>query len=197
MAIGALLQHQWYLILAAPFAIVILYRLIRSSKSGKYATDFVKLRLPIFGTIISKSTLSRFTRTLGTLISSGVPILEALNIVKEATPNVVVSSAIGKVHDSIREGESMAAPLAASKVCDAMVVNMVDVGEETGELDKMLLKVADTYDEDVDAMVSGMMSLMEPILIVGMGSIVGFIVISLFLPLIKLMTSMGEGGAGG
>jgi len=152
----------------------------------------VKLKLPVFGIIVSKSTVSRFARTLGTLITSGVPILEALNIVKEATGNTVVAAAVNKVHDSIREGESMAGPLDASKICDPMVVNMVDVGEETGELDKMLLKVADTYDEDVDALVGGMMSLIEPLLIVGMGVTVGFIVIALFLPLINLMETMGQ-----
>ena len=190
VAAGNMIKNYWFLILPAPFVLVILYRLIVMSKSGRYGVDLVKLRLPIFGVIVNKSTISRFARTLGTLITSGVPILEALNIVKEATPNVVVSTAIGKVHDSIREGESMAAPLAASKVCDAMVINMIDVGEETGELDKMLLKVADTYDEDVDTLVTGMMSLIEPMLIVGMGVTVGFIVIALFLPLIDLMKNM-------
>jgi type IV pilus assembly protein PilC len=189
---GNLVQHHWWLFLAVPLASFILYRLIVFTKSGRYALDFVKLKLPIFGIIVSKSTVSRFARTLGTLITSGVPILEALNIVKEATGNTVVAAAVNKVHDSIREGESMAAPLAASKICDPMVVNMVDVGEETGELDKMLLKVADTYDEDVDALVGGMMSLIEPLLIVGMGVTVGFIVIALFLPLIDLMETMGQ-----
>ena len=190
---GNVVQHHWWVFLAVPFGLFVLYRLIVFSKSGRYAVDFVKLKLPIFGIIVNKSTVSRFARTLGTLITSGVPILEALNIVKEATGNAVVAAAVGKVHDSIREGESMAAPLAASEICDDMVVNMVDVGEETGELDKMLLKVADTYDEDVDALVSGMMSLIEPLLIVGMGITVGFIVIALFLPLIDLMQTMGKG----
>ena len=190
---GNLVQHHWWLFLAVPLGLFILYRLIIFTKSGRYALDFVKLKLPVFGIIVSKSTVSRFARTLGTLITSGVPILEALNIVKEATGNTVVAAAVNKVHDSIREGESMAGPLDASKICDPMVVNMVDVGEETGELDKMLLKVADTYDEDVDALVGGMMSLIEPLLIVGMGVTVGFIVIALFLPLINLMETMGQG----
>jgi len=189
---GDIVQHQWWLFLTIPFAAFILYRLIVFTKSGRYALDFVQLKLPILGIIVNKSAISRFARTLGTLITSGVPILEALNIVKEATGNTVVAAAVGKVHDSIREGESMAAPLNAAKVCDAMVINMIDVGEETGELDKMLLKVADTYDEDVDALVGGMMSLMEPLLIVGMGLTVGFIVIALFLPLIDLMQNMGK-----
>ncbi len=190
--IGNLIKNQWYLIPLIPFVLVVSYRLIVFTKVGRYAVDYVKLRLPVFGVISSKSTLSRFARTLGTLITSGVPILEALNIVKDATPNVVISTAIGKVHDSIREGDNIAAPLAASKVCDGMVVNMIDVGEETGELDKMLLKIADTYDEDVDALVGGMMSLIEPLLIVGLGLSVGFIVIALFLPLINLMKTMGS-----
>ena len=187
---GKFIQNQWYVVLALPIGLVVAYRVTVYTRAGRYAMDFVKLKLPIFGIITSKSTISRFARTLGTLITSGVPILEALNIVKEATPNTVVSTAIGKVHDSIREGESMAPPLEASKVCDQMVVNMVDVGEETGELDKMLLKIADTYEEDVDALVTGMMSLLEPLLIVGMGLTVGFIVIALFLPLVDLMKNM-------
>ena len=190
--VGQFIQNRWYLIPAIPFGMILLYRLIVFSKSGRYAVDFAKLRLPIFGIIVSKSTISRFARTLGTLITSGVPILEALNIVKDATPNAVISGAIAKVHDSIREGESMAAPLAASKVVDPMVVNMVDVGEETGELDKMLVKVAETYDEDVDALVGGLMSLIEPLLIVGLGMSVGFIVIALFMPLIDLMQTIGK-----
>ena len=192
MAGGDLVKNYWYMIPIIPFTLFALYRLIVFTKSGRYGLDFVKLKMPVFGVIVNKSSISRFARTLGTLVASGVPILEALNIVKEATGNLVVSTAIGRVHDSIREGESMAAPLGASKVCDPMVVNMIDVGEETGELDKMLLKVADTYDEDVDALVGGMMSLIEPILIVGMGLTVGFIVIALFLPLIDLMKTMGQ-----
>ncbi len=187
-----LVQSGWWMIPVVLFAAFVTYRLVAFTRSGRYAIDFVKLKLPLFGTIVSKSTISRFARTLGTLITSGVPILEALNIVKEATGNAVISVAIGKVHDSIREGENMAGPLSASKICDPMVINMIDVGEETGELDKMLLKVADTYDEDVDALVGGMMSLIEPLLIVGMGLTVGFIVIALFLPLIELMKTMGS-----
>ncbi|MBM4045984.1 MAG: type II secretion system F family protein, partial [Planctomycetes bacterium] len=134
-----------------------------------------------------------FCRTLATLIASGVPILEALNIVRETTGNSVLTSAITRIHDSVREGESIAAPLKQSKVCDDMVVNMVDVGEETGELDKMLTKISDNYDEEVDTLVEGMVSLIEPIMIIFMGLAVGGIVIALFLPLIKLMGSIGSG----
>jgi len=148
--------------------------------------------MPLFGMIISKSIISRFARTLGTLIASGVPILEALSIVKDATGNAVFENAIGNVHDSIREGENIVGPLAAAKVVDSMVLNMVDVGEETGELDKMLLKIADTYDEDVDALVGGLMSLIEPLLIVFLGGAVGFIVVALFMPLVSLMQNIGQ-----
>ena len=165
---------------------------------GRYVVDFVKLHLPLFGTIVNKSVVSRFARTLGTLVASGVPILEALNITRDTCGNEVVARAIGKVHDSIREGESMEDPLRQSKVCDEMVVNMVAVGEETGELDRMLLKISDTYDDDVDTAVEGLTSLLEPLMIVVLAVIIGTIVISLFAPLIALITQMSgaEGGAG-
>jgi len=176
----------WYVI-GIPIALLIFYKLVRKSSGGRYVTDKIKLKLPLFGVIISKSSISRFCRTLGTLITSGVPILEALNIVKDTSGNEVVARAIGKVHDSIREGETIAEPLRQSKVCDEMVVNMIDVGEETGDLDKMLIKVADTYDDDVDTLVASMVSLLEPLLIIFLGASVGFIVISLFLPLVQLM----------
>jgi len=194
MLIGASnwLKNYWYLIPLGPIAVLILVKAVGANKTGRYVIDTIKLKIPLFGMIIRKSTVSRFARTLGTLITSGVPILEALSIVKEATGNAVFETAMGRVHDSIREGENIAGPLAQTKIVDAMVLNMVDVGEETGELDKMLLKVADTYDEDVDALVSGLMSLIEPLLIVGLGGIVAFIVISLFLPLISLMQQIGR-----
>ena len=186
------LQEYWYLIPAVPGGFWLLLKIITSNRTGRYALDFIKLKMPLFGIIISKSTVSRFARTLGTLIASGVPILEALSIVKAASGNAVFEQAIGRVHDSIREGENIVGPLAQAKVVDNMVLNMIDVGEETGELDKMLIKVADTYDEDVDALVSGLMSLIEPLLIVFMGGAVGFIVVALFLPLITLMQNIGQ-----
>ena len=186
------LQEYWYLIPAVPGGFWLLLKIITSNRTGRYALDFIKLKMPLFGIIISKSTVSRFCRTLGTLIASGVPILEALSIVKAASGNAVFEQAIGRVHDSIREGENIVGPLAQAKVVDNMVLNMIDVGEETGELDKMLIKVADTYDEDVDALVSGLMSLIEPLLIVFMGGAVGFIVVALFLPLITLMQNIGQ-----
>jgi type IV pilus assembly protein PilC len=144
----------------------------------------VKLKIPILGGILAKTAIARFTRTLGTLISAGVPILDALNITKETCGNEVYSRALVKVHDAIREGESMADPLRATKVCDAMVVNMIDVGEETGDLDKMLMKIADNYDSDVDVLVGSLISILEPVMVVVLGVIVGFIVIALFMPMI-------------
>ena len=171
--------------------IVVAYKLVTSNKSGKMIIDRVVISLPLFGEIIRKSSISRFTRTLGTLITSGVPILEALAIVRGAISNQVIANAVTAVHDSIREGESIAEPLAQSGEFDDIVVNMIDVGEETGELDKMLIKIADNYDEEVDVLVTSMVSLMEPALIIFMGLIIGFIVISLFLPLITLVQHMG------
>ena len=188
------LKNYYYLIPLIPFGLFVSMKVVGANKTGRYIIDKIKLKIPLFGQIISKSTISRFCRTLGTLIASGVPILEALSIVKEASGNAVFENAIGRVHDSIREGENIVGPMAACKIVDAMVLNMIDVGEETGELDKMLLKIADTYDEDVDALVGGLMSLIEPLLIVFLGGAVGFIVVALFMPLIALMQNIGHGG---
>jgi len=185
-------RMNYLFLILTPVIFLVAVKLIRKSRGGRYVVDLVKMRIPIFGQIVRKSAISRFCRTLGTLIASGVPILEALNIVRDTTGNEVVARAITRVHDSIREGETVAEPLRQSRVCDAMVVNMVDVGEETGDLDKMLIKVADAYDEDVDNMVASMVSLLEPLLIVFLGCSVGFIVISLFLPLVKLIQELGR-----
>jgi len=180
----------WYLLPVIPIGIFVLYKAIRSTKTGRYISDWLKFRIPLFGKVINKGAIARFTRTFGTLIGSGVPILEALNISRDTAGNYVLANAISSVHDSIREGDPIAAPLSESKVCDAMVVNMIDVGEETGNLDTMLLKIADNYDEEVDVAVEGLTSALEPIMVVCLGLVIGFIVISLFLPLIKLMNSL-------
>jgi type IV pilus assembly protein PilC len=185
-------EYGWAYVLFAPIGIVLLIKLIRISEGGKYAVDLVKLKIPILGGILSKTAIARFTRTLGTLISAGVPILDAINITKETCGNEVYSRALIKVHDAIREGESMADPLRATKVCDAIVVNMVDVGEETGDLDKMLIKVADNYDSDVDVLVGSLISILEPVMVVVLGLIVGFIVIALFAPMISLIQTVSS-----
>ncbi len=160
---------------------------IGRTEKGRRALDLFKLRMPVFGNIMKKSSVARFCRTLGTLIASGVPILEALRIVKDAIPNVVIQRAIEDVHGSIREGDTIADPLRQSGIFDELLINMIDVGEETGELDKMLMKIADNYEADVDVAVEGMSSLLEPLLIVGMGLAVGFIVVALFLPLVSII----------
>jgi type IV pilus assembly protein PilC len=186
--------NGWIYLIASPFVLIGLIRLIRMSEGGKYAVDVVKLKIPILGAILGKTAVARFTRTLGTLISAGVPILDAINITKETAGNEVYARALLKVHDAIREGESMADPLRATKVVDAIVVNMIDVGEETGDLDKMLMKVADNYDSDVDVLVSSLISILEPVMVVVLGVIVGFIVIALFMPMITLIQGMTSGG---
>ncbi len=183
-------QYGWVYIICSPIVFVGLLKLLKMSQGGRYFVDVVKLKIPILGSIVGKSVIGRFTRTLGTLISAGVPILDALNITKETCGNEVYARALVKVHDAIREGESMADPLRATKVCDAIVVNMVDVGEETGDLDKMLMKVADNYDSDVDVLVGSLISILEPVMVVVLGLIVGFIVIALFMPMITLIGSV-------
>lgn len=188
-------DYGWAYVLFSPIAIILLIKLIRISEGGKYFVDMVKLKIPILGAILGKTAIARFTRTLGTLISAGVPILDAINITKETCGNEVYSRALAKVHDAIREGESMADPLRATKVCDAIVVNMVDVGEETGDLDKMLIKIADNYDNDVDVLVGSLISILEPVMVVILGVIVGFIVIALFAPMISLIQSVSSPSA--
>ncbi len=185
----------WWVVVIAGILLVILIKVSGKTKGGRYTLDKFKLHVPVFGVIIRKSVIARFCRTLGTLIQSGVPILEALAIVKGALGNEVVSSAVSKVHDSIREGETIAEPLAQSGIFDDMVINMIDVGEETGELDKMLMKIADNYELEVDSAVSNLMSILEPILIIGMGLTIGFIVVALFLPLVDLIQGMSGGSS--
>ena len=180
----------WAVILFGPLAIFMLFKLIRSSKGGRYTTDVIGVKVPILGGLLRKSAIARFTRTLGTLISAGVPILEAINITRDTVGNEVYARAMQKCHDAIREGESFAAPLRQTNTCDGLVVNMIDVGEETGELDKMLLKIADNFEEELDVAVKSMTSLLEPVMIVGLGGAVGFIVVALFMPLVELIQAV-------
>jgi type IV pilus assembly protein PilC len=182
--------------LAVVAGVVILFMLFKSTKFGRHVWDKFKLKMPVLGPVISKVAISRFTRTLGTLVSSGVPILQALTIVKETAGNVIVSNAVASVHESVKEGETITAPLEASGVFPPMVISMVDVGEQTGALPEMLLKIADNYDEEVDNAVAAMTSLLEPIMIVFLAVIVGSIVIAMFLPLIDLMNRVGDTGGG-
>ena len=177
--------------------VIIFLLIINKTKLGRLLWDKFQLKMPALGPVISKVAISRFTRTLGTLVSSGVPILQALTIVKETAGNVVISNAIVKVHESVKEGETITAPLEASGAFPPMVVSMVDVGEQTGAMPEMLLKIADNYDEEVDNAVSAMTSLLEPIMIVFLAVIVGSIVIAMFLPLISMISNMSGDDAGG
>ena len=177
--------------LCAAAGLAALVWLVRT-RFGRRLFDRFKLGMPILGNVIGQVAISRFTRTLGTLVSSGVPILQALTIVRETSGNVVVGSAIARIHDSVKEGETITAPLAASGVFPPLVIGMVDVGEQTGALPEMLMKIADTYDEEVDNAVSAMTSLLEPVMIVLLAVIVGGIVIALFLPLITIIDGAGD-----
>jgi type IV pilus assembly protein PilC len=199
MAISDMIKDHILETLAILVVLVIAFLLFIRTKFGRLVWDKCKLKMPAVGPVISKVAISRFCRTLGTLVSSGVPILQALTIVKETAGNVVISNAVVKVHESVKEGETITAPLEGSGVFPPMVVSMVDVGEQTGALPEMLLKIADNYDEEVDNAVAAMTSLLEPIMIVFLAVIVGSIVIAMFLPLIQMITNLSgdEGGSGG
>lgn len=183
-------QYGWAILLGSPVGFIMLFRLVRMSRTGRLVIDTIGLKIPVLGQIMSKTSIARFTRTLGTLIGAGVPILEALSITRETAGNEVFRKALGDVHDSIRRGETFAEPLRKAKVCDVMVTNMIDVGEETGELDKMLMKVADNYDEEVDVLVGSLVSLLEPVMVILLGGICGFIVIALFMPMVSLISEL-------
>lgn len=182
----------WYILPLFPVAIWLILKLIRLNRAGAYILDKIKLSLPVSGQIVEKTVVARTMRTLGTLISSGVPILEALAIVRETSMNVVFEEAYQRVYESIREGETIAQPMKESRLVDDMVVNMIDVGEETGDLDTMLNKIAEVYDEEVDVLVESLISLLEPIMIVILGFIVGTIVIALFMPLLALLEGLSS-----
>ena len=180
----------WIIVVIAVILIKLLIDFGRRIGRVRYMLDMIKLKFPVTGKLTCKIAVSRFGRTLGTLVASGVPILQALNIVKETADNEVVVRGLSMVHDSIKEGESIVVPLRQVFIFDPVVVNMIAVGEETGQLDNMLIKIADTYENEVDVIISGLTSLLEPFLIIAMAVIIGFIVISLFLPLVKLLSSM-------
>jgi len=186
-------QYGWLIILGSPLAFTILYKLLARSPAGKYLLDRFSLHIPILGQILRKTAVARFTRTLGTLLTAGVPILQAITITKDTSGNAVFQRALTQVHDAIRQGESFAAPLRSVNIANDMVINMIDVGEETGDLDKMLVKIAENYDEEVDVLVGSLVSLLEPIMVVTLGAIVGTIVLALFLPLVAILNSISGG----
>ncbi len=194
LGISDTIANHFVYVAAGTFALFILLKLAIRTKLGRRIFDRLKLNFPVLGAVVSKVAISRFARTLGTLVSSGVPILQALMIVKETSGNVIVGNAVTAVHESVKEGETITAPLEASGVFPPMVISMVDVGEQTGALPEMLMKIADNYDDEVDNAVSAMTSLLEPIMIVFLAVIVGSIVIALFLPLITLIDKLGSDG---
>lgn len=222
MAISDSFVYYWWILIAIPVGIWLLIKMMNQFDYCRFGWNLFTLKMPIFGQLVEKNAIARAMRTLGTLVSSGVPIIEAITITRETTGNGVFERLFDKILDAIRQGESIAVPIKENsvppihpiaifwwcffcggpvglliymmkfrqKIMDDMVVNMIDVGEETGELDKMLYKVADTYDEEVNVLTDSLMSLMEPLLIIFLGGMVGFIVISLFMPLISLITKL-------
>lgn len=187
------MKVKWWLLLLGVNSFIIFIKLMGKVRTVKRVMDRVSLKTPLIGDLVTKVAVARFARTLGTLLTSGVPVLQALKITKETIGNEVIQNAIQKVHDSVKEGDTIATPLDEAKVFPAMVVNMIDVGEETGSLDAMLTKVADIYDAEVEAAVEAMLSLMEPAIIIILGGIIGFIVVSLYLPIFTLGDAISGG----
>ena len=187
-----LMKDHGLVLLGVVIVAVMAYKFIGRTRGGRFVVDSFKLRMPLFGDLNRKTAISRFARTLGTLVTSGVPILQALNITRETAGNAVIAAAISQVHDSVKEGESIVQPLEASGAFPPMVTSMVDVGEETGKLPEMLLKVADVYDDEVDNAVVALTSMLEPLMIVFLAVIVGTIVLALFTPLISIITGLQQ-----
>lgn len=192
IGISGFVQNNWAILLGALAAAIVGYKIVARTRAGQIILDRIKLRAPLFGDLVRKTAISRFSRTLGTLVTSGVPILQALNITRETAGNSVIARAISQVHDSVKEGESIVLPLEASGAFPPMVISMIDVGEETGQLPEMLLKIAEVYDDEVDNSVAALTSLLEPIMIVFLALVVGTIVIALFMPLISIISGLQQ-----
>jgi len=170
-----------------PFAAVALLKLIHQFEKGRYGMDWVKLHIPVVRTLVYKISVARWTRTLATLINAGVPILDSLKITRQTAQNEVYARMLDQVQQAIRQGDTFARPLARSKAVDELVVNMIEVGEETGDLDKMLVKIADNFDEETQTQINALMSVLEPVMIIVLGGIVGTIVLAIFLPIIEII----------
>jgi type IV pilus assembly protein PilC len=194
IGLSNILRHYILVVLAAPFAIFWGFNRFQNTVKGAFVIDTIALKLPLFGILIKKVSIAKFARTLGTLIKSGVPILQALDTVAKTSGNKVVEKAINSARDSIREGERMAEPLRKTGVFPAMVVQMIAIGEETGSLDTMLNKIADFYDQEVDAAVKGLTSMIEPLIMVVMGVLVGGIVMAMFMPMFEMGNLASKGG---
>ena len=192
IGISDFMQKHWAVLLGVIIAVFAASKVAARTRAGRSLIDRAKLRAPLFGDLIRKTSISRFSRTLGTLVTSGVPILQALNITRETAGNTVIARAISQVHDSVKEGESIMQPLEASGAFPPMVISMIDVGEETGQLPEMLVKIAEIYDDEVDNSVAALTSLLEPIMIVLLALIVGTIVIALFMPLVSIISGLQQ-----
>jgi type IV pilus assembly protein PilC len=185
------LQHWWWAIILLAIAGFFMFKRYYATNGGKLVIDRLALKAPVLGDVLRKSAVSRFTRTLGTLISSGVSILDGLEITAKTAGNRVISDAIMESRASIAGGETISAPLKKSQVFPPMVISMINVGEQTGGLDEMLNKIADFYDEEVDAAVSGLLALMEPVMIVFLGVVVGGMVVAMYLPIFDMVNAAG------
>ncbi|MCX7925033.1 MAG: type II secretion system F family protein [Fimbriimonadales bacterium] len=190
--LSALFTQRWYVVIIAVVAVLIAYKLFVSTRVGRRVADRVKLRVPVFGPLHHKIVMARFSRTMGTLLASGVPILQAMETVAGVVGNSVVSDAVIESRARIREGEKIADPLQRSKMFPPMVVHMVSVGEESGSLDHMLNKIADFYENEVEMTIASLTAAIEPVMIVLLGFIVGFIVISMFLPMIEVISNLSQ-----
>jgi len=190
--VSSFILNNFLFIAGGIIFLIISINLFSKTESGRRVIDKLILKLPLFGNLILLTGIARFCRTLGTLITSGVPILQALNITKETAGNTVLSDAIAKVHDAVKEGENIAPPLDQSGVFPPMVVSMIDIGEESGRLPDMLIRIADVYEDEVDNAVAGITSVLEPAMIVFLAVVVGTIVVALFLPLISIITELGS-----
>jgi len=190
LAISNFMKNQIFASIGLVVALVFGFKYFSRTKFGSRLIDYVQINIPAFGPLFLKASIGRFTRTLGTLLSSGVPILQALTITRDTSGNIHVAEALGKVHDRVKEGEGVGKPLEATKIFPTMVTSMVEVGEETGALPEMLTRIADTYDDEVDNAVTSITSIIEPIMIVFMAVVVGTIVIALFLPLVKIIQTL-------
>ncbi len=193
IAVSNFLKNQILATIGLVVGSVVGFRMLCKTKIGSRIVDYIQIKIPAFGPLFLKAAVGRFTRTFGTLLSSGVPILQAIIITRDTSGNVHIAEALNSVHDRVKEGEGVGKPLEATKIFPTMVTSMVEVGEETGALPEMLTRIADTYDEEVDNAVTSITSIIEPIMIVFMAVVVGTIVIALFLPLVKIIQTLSGG----
>jgi len=190
MSISGFIRHEWYIIVFGTLAAIVGIRTYMRTETGRKTWHKLQLRLPLFGELALKMAVSRFARTLGTLLEGGISMLGALSIVKGLVRNAVLEAAIEETEESVRKGQSLVSPLRRAEVFPPMLLHMVALGERSGQLEKMLIKVADTYDEDVDTTVNALVSLVEPLLIIAMGIVVAFIVMAVLLPIMDLSANV-------